>query len=198
MNYITFDIETYNPDENMKTAGRGKIDISKLKISTIGAYYSWLDEYVIFWEEDVVDFIETLKYADFIVGYNHVSFDLPVLQKYTNFDLKTLQNYDIMLEVEKQIGFKLRLNDLASSNLKFVKTDSFANFRTYHLEDKWHELSYYCIHDVKITQNLFEKILKGQELKYSDMLSTKTVKPVAPSKNGFNISSTALTVEELF
>lgn len=196
MNYVTFDVETYTPGEDMKTAGRGKIDVNKMNVSTVGAYFSWLDEYIVFWEDDIKDFIEALQYADFVVGYNQIWFDLPVLQKYANFNLKELKNYDIMVEVEKLIGFKLRLNDLAAANLEIIKTDSFANFRTYHLEDKWHELSYYCMHDVKITQQLFEKILNGQELKYNDMLSVKSILLPKPSQFGSNNNS--IVIEELF
>lgn len=204
MNYITFDIETYNPEENMKTAGRSKIDTNKFKVSTIGAYFSWLDEYIVFWEEDAVEFTNLLRYADLVVGYNHIWFDLPVLQKYAAYNLKELPVFDIMVEVENKIGYKLRLNDLAKQNLEIVKTDSFEKFRTYHLEDKWHELSYYCMHDVKITEDLFKMVLKGTPLKYADMLNQREVLVDKPNLTSSNIKSQSsrgeekMVVEELF
>lgn len=197
MNYITFDIETYNPDEDIKTAGRGRIDVNNFRVSCIGAYFSWLDEYLIFWEDQAPEFCEIMKKADFVVGYNHIWFDLPVLQKYASFNLKELKTYDLMVEVEKKIGYKLRLNDLAIKNLDIKKTDSFEHFRTYHLEGKWYELSYYCAYDVKITEELFQKVLNRQALKFADMLTEKEVLPDLPSFEESN-QTADMVVEELF
>lgn len=167
MNYITFDIETYSPSDSKK------IDTNEFRVTVIGAYYSWLDEYIAFLEHDVKDFIDSLKEAELVVGFNHLWFDLPVLQKYSSFDLLKLTTYDIMLEFEKKAGFKCKLNDLAKSNLDHQKTDVFENFSNYHKEGKWSELIDYCMHDVKITEELFKRVLNGEKIKYADALETK-------------------------
>ncbi len=86
MNYITFDIETYSPSNS------GRIDTNEFRVTVIGAYYSWLDKYIAFLEKDVKDFLESLKQADLVVGFNHIWFDLPVLQKYANYNLLELTN----------------------------------------------------------------------------------------------------------
>ncbi|NJL96703.1 hypothetical protein HC864_02695 [Candidatus Gracilibacteria bacterium] len=96
MNYIVFDIETYNPD------GNDKIDTSAMRVSVIGCYISWLDEYIAFIEGDEKDFLNILKQAELVVGYNHIWFDLPVLKKYAQWDIMSLPNYDIMVEIEKE------------------------------------------------------------------------------------------------
>jgi DNA polymerase elongation subunit (family B) len=194
MNYITFDIETYNPEQDMSGKSNNKIDTNILRVSVIGAYLSWTNEYIIFFEEEVDDFINLLKKADLVVGFNHIWFDLPVLNKYANFNLTTLNCYDIMLAFESQAGFKIRLNDLAMSNVGASKTDSFQFYRNYHLEGKWYELSDYCIHDVFLTEKLFKKILSSQPLRYTDMLTTREVILTKPSK----IKSIENKVEQLF
>jgi hypothetical protein len=56
-----------------------------------------------------------------------------------------------------------------------TKTDSFSNYRNYHLEGKWFELADYCMHDVLITEKLFRMALSGSPLKYNDMLNVKEV-----------------------
>lgn len=167
MNYITFDIETYSP------SGLKKIDTNEFRVSVIGAYLSWLGKYVAFMESDVRDFLDILKEVDLVVGYNHLWFDLPVLQKYANFDLLKLTSYDIMLEFEKKAGFKCKLDDLAKSNLGAKKTDTYEHYSKYHLEGKWFELVNYCMHDVRLTEQLFRMSRLGQAIKLTDALETK-------------------------
>jgi len=139
----------------------------------MGAYFSWLDRYVAFMEKDVKDFLEILKEAELVVGYNHIWFDLPVLQKYADYDLKQLTNYDIMVEFEKKSGFKAKLDDLCKSNLGTKKTDTYEKYSKYHKEGRWDLLIDYCLHDVKLTEELFQMILAKKEIKYIDALETK-------------------------
>ncbi len=167
MNYITFDIETYSPSES------SKIDTSELRVSVVGAYLSWTKEYIAFLEEDVQTFLDLLFQADMVVGYNHVWFDLPVLQKYAKWNLKKINNYDILLEIEKKLGFKMKLDDLAKANLGTQKTDSYETYRHYHKPCEGLKLIEYCLNDVTITERVFQLIQKGQVLTYQDMLSTK-------------------------
>jgi hypothetical protein len=109
------------------------------------------------------------------VGYNHLWFDLPVLQKYSNIDLLKLPNYDIMVELEKKIGYKMRLNELAKVNLGAEKTDVYEQFKNYYWDKNWFPLIDYCMHDVKLTNQLFEMVLRREPLKYLDLLQTKEV-----------------------
>jgi DEAD/DEAH box helicase domain-containing protein len=169
MNYIVFDIETYSPSD------KDKIDVNELKASVIGAYYSWNNKYICFTEDYVTDFIESLKFADLIVGYNHLWFDLPVLAKYSNFDLKALPNYDIMLEIEQKLGFKPKLNDICLATLNSSKTDDYSSFKHYYSQKNWLPLIDYCMHDVKLTHQLFQLILEQKPLKYNDLLDTKEI-----------------------
>lgn len=200
MNYITFDIETYTPGETLETAGRSGINTTNMRVSTIGAYFSWIDQYLVFWEDQAEEFMEIMQNADLVIGFNHVWFDLPVMQKYAKYPVNTLPIYDLMLEFEKKVGYKIKLNDLAKSNLPIKKTDTFSEFRTYHLKDEWFKLADYCMHDVKITEDLFRMILAGKPLKYADMLNSYETKLDKPNleKSQNSASVTGLLVEELF
>jgi DEAD/DEAH box helicase domain-containing protein len=164
-----FDIETYSPSESEK------IDTDEFRTSVIGAYYSWTDSYVAFLEEDAEYFTQTLQKADVIVGYNHIWFDLPVLQKYSHYDLLGLPNYDIMVEIEKKLGFKPKLNDIAKANLGEFKTDSYEQFKNYYKDKNWEPLIDYCMNDVRLTKDLFDMVLSQNPIKYNDLLDTKEV-----------------------
>jgi DNA polymerase elongation subunit (family B) len=174
MNYITFDIETYSPSD------LNHIDVKEFKCSVCGAYISWLNDgqgqYIAFLEDNIKEFLELLKHADLIIGYNHIWFDLPVLQKYADFDLLKLPCYDIMLKVEQKIGSKLRLNDLCKANFDGdLKTDSYSVYRHYHKDGKWLELIDYCMNDVRLTEQLFQQILKTKKLTYYDLHIQKEI-----------------------
>ncbi|MEM1311894.1 MAG: ribonuclease H-like domain-containing protein [Patescibacteria group bacterium] len=167
MNYITFDIETYSPSNSKR------IDTNEFRVTVVGAYFSWIDKYIAFLEDEVKDFLDVLKEAELVVGFNHIWFDLPVLQKYSTYNLFQLTNYDIMVEFEKKAGFKAKLDDLAKSNLGAKKTDTYESYSKYHEQCKWSELIDYCMNDVKLTEDLFKIIRGGGELLYDDSLQVK-------------------------
>ena len=169
MNFITFDIETYSPSDLQK------IDVNEFRASVIGVYVSWIDEYIAFLEKDVNIFLEMLKKTDLVIGYNHLWFDFPVLQKYANFDLKKLPSFDIMLEIEKKIGFKVKLDDVCQSTLKSKKTDSYEVYKHYYKEKNWEPLIDYCMNDVRLTNELFLISQEKKPLKYVDLLDTKEI-----------------------
>jgi DNA polymerase elongation subunit (family B) len=185
MNYITFDIETYDPNitlENINSSPMGgRIDTEKINVSVIGAYVSWIDQYLAFFEEDVVDFMNLMREADLIVGFNHLWFDIPVLKKYSSYDVKTLHCYDIMAEFEKKAGHRIKLDSIAEATLGQNKTDSYSVYRSYHLEGKWAELTDYCMHDVLITEKIFRLVLQDRPIMYKDMMSTRQLVLDKPS-----------------
>ncbi len=174
MNYIVFDIETYSP------SNLDRIDTKEFKATVIGAFVSWMNdgqgEYLAFFEKDVKIFLDLLWYCDLVIGYNHLWFDLPVLQKYSEKNLLSLPSYDIMIEVEKKIGFKLKLDDLCRANFdEDMKTDSFNVYRHYHSDGKWANLVDYCMNDVRLTNQLFQKILNKKDINYYDLHILKQI-----------------------
>jgi RNase_H superfamily len=174
MNYIVFDIETYSP------SNLNRIDTKEFKVTVLGAFISWLNngqgEYLAFFEKDIKIFLDLMWTCDLIIGYNQLWFDLPVLQKYSDRNLLALPNYDIMIEVEKKIGFKLKLDDLCKANFEEdIKTDTFTTYRHYHSQGKWVELVDYCMNDVRLTHQLFLKILNTKNLNFYDLHILKQI-----------------------
>jgi DEAD/DEAH box helicase domain-containing protein len=184
MNYITFDIETYSPSK------LDKIDTNEFRCSVCGAYFSWLDEYIAFLEDDISVFLEMTKEAELIVGYNHIGFDLPVLQKYSSWNLLDLPNYDIMAQIHSQAGFRPRLNDICKANLnQDIKTDSYEVYKHYYWDKKWFELIDYCMNDVRLTEKVFQIITKEGKLKYFDLHQSKEVILQKPKPGKVEIES---------
>jgi len=181
MNYINFDIETYSPSKS------DKFDVEEFRCSVCGAYFSWIDEYVAFYEENMPDFIELLSKADLIVGYNQIGFDLPVLQKYADFNLLSLPNYDILQEIYNQTGTRIKLNDVCKANFgDDIKTDNFEVFKHYYWDEKWYELTDYCMNDVRLTQRIFQKIIQQTPVYYYDLHQKVEVSLKKPEKGKVN------------
>jgi DEAD/DEAH box helicase domain-containing protein len=178
MDYVIFDIETQTWFDQLPPSAT----YGDLKISVLGAYFSRSDKYIAFFEHDLEDFVQQLKTVDLVVGYNSISFDYKVLQPYTNLDTSSLPSYDIMLEIEKKIGYKVKLDDVASATLGYAKTDKGSNAPKYFKEGKWDKLVNYCMHDVKITHQVFQEIMKNGQVQYQDLIEKRLVSLDKPTK----------------
>lgn len=79
MNAIVFDLEVRRGPEDLPG---GWDDKDKMGVSCAGAYDLETRRYRFFWgddEEDMQDLEERIDRAAFVVGFNHVGFDYPVL-----------------------------------------------------------------------------------------------------------------------
>ena len=132
--------------------------------------------YEIYQENDLDRLGEELIRADLVVGWNHLQFDYPVLQPYIFHTLseQTL-NLDMMIELEAILGFRLKLDSVASASLgtgksadgldalrwwqEYKKSGDFAPLR---------KIAQYCAYDVKITKCVHEYALAHGLLKYND------------------------------
>lgn len=170
-NKIVFDLETQKSFEEV--GGFGHND--KLKISVIGLYSYNEDKYYCFTEDEVHKAGEMFQEADLIIGYNIKSFDFEVLRPYLNYDVHQLPYCDIMVEVANVIGHRLKLDNLAQTNLGVGKTaDGLEALRMYK-QGRIEELKKYCINDVKVTKDIYDYVLKHGKLKYKDYFDTKEI-----------------------
>lgn len=151
---------------------------------SIGVTYSTkLREYRIYTEDTVPALIEQLRRADLIVGYNHVQFDYGVLLGYSVFDFtEHLNSFDIMIELEKKVGHRPKLEAVAHATLGEGKTaDGLDAIRWWQQatkakangnHDEWSaklcNIAHYCCHDVKATLKVHEHGLQHGHVKYVD------------------------------
>src|SRR5580704_12588247 len=116
---IYFDLET---QRTANDAG-GWHNKQDMKMSVGVTYSTALAEYRIYSEPRVNELIDQLLKADLVVGFNILNFDYEVLMGYTILDLPhQLRTLDILLEIEKRIGSKPNLDNLALATLRAGKT----------------------------------------------------------------------------
>jgi DEAD/DEAH box helicase domain-containing protein len=144
---------------------------------SVGVTYSTeTGQYHIFNEENVADLVDQLIKADLVVGYNHVQFDYPVLQAYTIYDLASQTvNCDMMLDIERILGHRLKLDAVAQASLNASKTaDGLDALKWWQLYKKTGDLAHvlniaeYCCYDVKVTKEVHEFGLERGIVKYAD------------------------------
>lgn len=170
MDIVYFDLETQRTANDV-----GGWDKKAEMGMSLGVTYSTADSaYEIFSEKRAGDLVARLQRADLVVGYNIVSFDYEVLMAYTILDLPHhLPTLDLLLEVEKSIGHRLKLEDVAQGTFGVGKVAEGLDAIRWWREGKLMEIAEYCCFDVKVTKMVHEHGSQHRELYYNDRFNRK-------------------------
>lgn len=148
---IVLDVETKNSFYDV-----GSENTNALEISFIGAYSYNQNAYLSFFENEFDKLAKLLKSTRLIVGFCIRRFDLPVMKKYFNFDINAIPNLDLFEDIEKAVGFRVGLGALSYANLGVNKTGHGLEAIELYKSGRLEELKNYCLHDVKLTKELYE------------------------------------------
>jgi DEAD/DEAH box helicase domain-containing protein len=166
---IVYDIETKETFQDV-----GSRDPKKLHISLLGMYSYNQRQYFSFTEEELPQFFRRLEQCKFVIGFNNKGFDDQVVSAYFA-EMDKVASFDILEEVHKRLGFRVKLDNLAHATLGEGKSgDGLKAIRLFR-EGKIEELRQYCLDDVKITHQIYEYGKRHGELQYTDMQGKKTV-----------------------
>ena len=159
-NIIVFDVETQRSFDEV--GGRNMMD--KLGVSVLGTYLYRTDEYRTFEENELKDFEELLSSKPLLVGFNSRKFDCAVIQPYVRVDLGKLPQLDILEEIVKSGGHRVKLDSIAQATLGFGKSGSGLDALRYWHEGDMASLKKYCLDDVRITREIYEYGAENGEL----------------------------------
>jgi DEAD/DEAH box helicase domain-containing protein len=171
-NIVYFDLET---QRSFGDVG-GFSNKAKMGISVAVTYSTARGTYEIYPESEMEQLANDLLKADLVVGWNHLQFDYPVLQPYVFHTLaEQTINLDMMLELETKLGFRLKLDSVASATLGAGKTaDGLDALRWWQEHKKTgsfeplRQIAAYCAMDVKVTKCVHEFAMEHGFLKYDD------------------------------
>lgn len=171
-NIVYFDLET---QRSFGDVG-GFQHKDKMGVSVAVTYSTTRGTYEIYTENDTDKLGEELIRADLVVGWNHVQFDYPVLQPHVFHTLADQTvNLDMMLDLESRLGFRLKLDSVASATLGTGKTaDGLDALRWWREHKKTgdfaplRKIAEYCAYDVKVTRCVHEYALAHGVLRYAD------------------------------
>ncbi len=166
MRLVVFDVETKKAFDEV-----GGFFPEKLGVSVSGVWYGEEGtEGTLrgFREEEFGEMFKIFESADRIVGFNSIDFDMAALKPYYLGDLLKLPNFDILQEVEKKVGHRVKLDSIAKETLGIQKGGNGLDAITYFHEGNWEKLTKYCLQDVEITKDLYLHVLKTGELRFKN------------------------------
>lgn len=163
MRKIVFDIETRNTFQEA-----GSNNPADLDISVVCIYDSERDSYQSFLLEELPRLWPILETADMLIGYNSDHFDIPLLNKYYPGDLLKIKSLDIMKELQKVAGRRMKLDQVAEGTLGINKTGHGLDAITWWRAGEIDKIKKYCLDDVRITKDVYEYALKNNKLFFSE------------------------------
>ncbi|WP_430709120.1 DEAD/DEAH box helicase [Pseudodesulfovibrio sediminis] len=154
--YGVIDIETrYSADE---VGGWNRADRMGVSIACV---YDSDDDAMHDYEQDQIDeLVAHLKQFDLVIGFNHVKFDYAVLGGLHPFNFRGLSNLDLLMEVNNRLGYRLKLDNIASATLNVGKSADGLQALKWWQEGRLDLITEYCQQDVAVTRDVY---LYGRE-----------------------------------
>lgn len=170
---VVLDIETQNTFQDV-----GAYNAALLKVSLVGCYFYETDTFEAFLEPDLPKLWPRLEKSDRVIGYNLFGFDYPCLQTYYTGDFRKIPTVDILVEIEKRIGFRVKLDDVAHATLGMGKSGSGLQAVEFWKNGEIDKLRDYCLQDVRVTRDVYEHALANRQIFYFDRLGQKQAVPM--------------------
>lgn len=162
------DIETQNTFQDV-----GAYNPTLLKVSYVGCYFYETDTFEGFFEQDLPKLWPRLERADRVIGYNLIGFDYPCLQMYYTGDIFKLPTVDLLAEIDKRLGFRIKLDDVAHATLGVGKSGHGLMAVEYWRNGELDKLAKYCLQDVRITRDVYEHALQNGFVSFNNRQGQK-------------------------
>ncbi len=171
MRKITFDIETKNFFQDV-----GSNDPTDLDISVVCIHDSLDDSFKSFLEQDFNKLWPIIEDADLLITWNGDHFDIPLLNKYYPGDLGKIKSLDLMREVQKSLGRRLKLDSVGEATLGRNKSGNGTDAVMWWRSGEVDKIVKYCIEDVRLTKDLYDYAVTNGHLKFKDFGNLKDIK----------------------
>jgi DEAD/DEAH box helicase domain-containing protein len=168
---VVFDIETTNQFSEV-----GSSDPAALDLALVCIHDSETNSYSTYFKEDLPQLWKILEYTDILVGFNSDHFDIPLLNKYYPGDLTSIQSLDLLNEVYKSLGRRIKLDAIAEGTLGTKKSGHGLQSIVWWREGKIDMVREYCLKDVEITKRIFEFALAKGGVHYAELGKKKDLK----------------------
>lgn len=161
---LVFDLETKKAFQEVG----GHDQAAQLGISVVGVYSYEQNKFLTFREERLNELQRLFEKAGLLIGFNSKSFDCTVLQPYFSIDLRRIPHLDILEEITKTLGHRLKLDSVAQSTLLEGKEGDGLEAILYYHRGEWEKLEHYCLVDVRVTRDVYEYGRRHGHIWYTD------------------------------
>jgi DEAD/DEAH box helicase domain-containing protein len=183
---VVYDVETKKLFEEITTNDPADLGISivsvyRREINSMGQEVSgemksfWTDEVRgIFGEKELYfeHMWEWFEEADRIIGYNSLGFDNPAMNGiYTKGDFTKLKHFDVLEEIRKVFGHRVKLDSVAKETIGAGKSaDGLDAVKWWNKRDQESlvNLKKYCEMDVEVTTKVYDFAKKNGKLMFKD------------------------------
>ena len=181
--FLVFDLETQKSAEEVGGWG----NIKDMKFSVAVVWDSKKNDFFTYYHDrnrcQLQELVEHLCCGSQVIGFNHLYFDYEVLLGYYEGSeqdellakLESQKNLDLLIAIQKQIGFRIRLDNVAGTTLGIGKSadglDALAWYKKYQEtadETYLEKIATYCQQDVKVTRDLYLYGLKNGFVYYKE------------------------------
>lgn len=163
MRKVVFDIESQNIFTDI-----GSNNPADLDLSVIGLYDSESDKYSAYTIDELDEIWPIIEGADILVGFNSDHFDIPLLNKYYQGDLTKFRSLDILREIKKSYGRRMKLDQIAEATLGYKKSGHGLEATSWWKKGEVEKVKKYCTDDVKITKEVYDYAIKNNFLKFKE------------------------------
>ncbi|MGD2144941.1 MAG: ribonuclease H-like domain-containing protein [Anaerolineae bacterium] len=161
---IVLDLETqYAASE---VGGWGNIRDMRLAVAV--TLHTTRSVYQTYLEKDAESLVAALREADLIVGYNLLRFDYEVLRRYTEDRLLDLPTVDMLDDLHRTLGWRLKLDDVATATLGEGKSADGLQAVQWFRKGQLQNVIEYCRHDVDVTWRVYQFGQEHGYIKYRD------------------------------
>jgi len=178
---VYFDLETkYSADE---VGGWNRIEDMGMSVGVV--WDSHDERFQVYLDHQVPDLVDHCRRADLVVGFNHVSFDYRVLagaryadqqqRSQLHTELAGLPNFDMLVELKKQLGHRLKLEAVARPTLGTGKSADGLQALEWYKLGEIDKIIEYCKMDVQVTRDLYLHALEHGKLDYDSRSGIKSV-----------------------
>lgn len=171
MRKLVFDIETSNTFQEA-----GSNNPEDLSISVVGVYEYDKDRYSTFLLDEFSKLWAVIENADQFITFNGDHFDIPLLNKYYPGDLLKIKSVDLLKEIQKTIGRRVKLDQVAEGTLGLNKTGHGLEAIKWWRDGEIEKVKKYCLDDVRLTKDLYEYALKEGKLLFKEGGNSNEIK----------------------
>ncbi|HPC83609.1 MAG TPA: ribonuclease H-like domain-containing protein [Thermoanaerobaculaceae bacterium] len=168
---LVFDLETQRSFQDVGGHGATR----ELGMS-IGVVYSFGDDrFRSFVEAEAGQLIDLLLGAELVVGYNLLAFDYEVLNGYRQTDWTQVKTLDLMVDLQRKLGFRPKLDSVVQATLGAPKSADGLQALAWWKEGRLDLIEKYCTDDVRLTRDLY---LYGKRNRHVLVTSRSGAKPL--------------------
>ncbi len=161
---IVLDLET----QYIASEVGGWSNIRDMRLAVGVTYHVASKEYQSYLEPDAEALISALRKADLVVGYNLLGFDYEVLRRYTEDPLLDLPTVDMLNDIHRALGFRLRLDDVAAATLGEGKSADGLQAVRWFRQGQVDRVIDYCQRDVEVTWKIYRFGQENGHVMYRD------------------------------